>query len=796
MLLPSPPNYSFLRNGSGGRRWRCSHPHNLFLRASTSHLSLSEGCRRFGTKIHTTRHSPPPTGLTAAAPPATREHVSTTKKQTKQHGNIIVTICFSTSSPTRPTMDAEATAATTATARRRKSSKSDKTGKSSSKTSSKSGDGNGSSGAEPRGGGGGGGVRRGAAGDSEQRLLQREKHGQRAATWADSGRELGRNFAGGFGMMAEAYILFSFGNLGPIFEAAFVDCYNDTLPASASCQQAESSISYVEISGIIVSMLTFGFLAARTGRALGSKITAGIMAVGATLLALAYAPTDTGIFVFLASAVFVFALGVGGEYPLASARASERAEELKARHADRPNRGASVVQTFSMQGFGNFMNTVVIVVLIAATGQGECVPNLPETCDPDSLNVVWRVQYAVGAFFIILLYIGRLLYLRESRVFEKAQRMARKRTSQGSSGSPASSAPTGAGQASGAQPTSFVPEGPNQFDTLVRWFWARLLGTSLSWFVWDIVFYGNKLFSSTIIAAIAGPDATQYQIASLSLVNATVSLVGYWAAAAVVDRPWMGRVRLQLLGLVVQGVLFFICAGMYDTLTANPAAFQAVYFLSSFFGQFGPNCTTFLVASESFATEPRTVAHGLSAAMGKLGALVATLAFTFGGPGGTPLEAQDIFYVSAASTVLGAVITVLLVPDVTRLTLNHHDDFWDLIMTNKGDTYDGEAIKPDFLCLVERWMGRGAHYRPRGTDFVDQSLYEFDGDGESESGGSDLFGTGGGAGAAPRQEVDGEEEEEEEGEQRQALLGHDVAAEDDAEEQSVDEAREDELIAT
>ena len=45
-------------------------------------------------------------------------------------------------------------------------------------------------------------------------------------------------------------------------------------------------------------------------------------------------------------------------------------------------------------------------------------------------------------------------------------------------------------------------------------------------------------------------------------------------------------------------LLFFISSGMYTTLTQknNIGVFQFIYFFSSFWGQFGPNCTTFLLA--------------------------------------------------------------------------------------------------------------------------------------------------------------------------------------------------------
>ncbi len=46
---------------------------------------------------------------------------------------------------------------------------------------------------------------------------------------------------------------------------------------------------------------------------------------------------------------------------------------------------------------------------------------------------------------------------------------------------------------------------------------------------------------------------------------------------------------------------------------------------SSFFNQFGPNATTWLVAGEIFPTDIRATMHGIAACMGKLGAIIAAL---------------------------------------------------------------------------------------------------------------------------------------------------------------------------
>ena len=57
-------------------------------------------------------------------------------------------------------------------------------------------------------------------------------------------------------------------------------------------------------------------------------------------------------------------------------------------------------------------------------------------------------------------------------------------------------------------------------------------------------------------------------------------------------------IGLQLLGFSMVSILFFISAAKYSVLIEkkNIGVFQFIYFFSSFWGQFGPNCTTFLLA--------------------------------------------------------------------------------------------------------------------------------------------------------------------------------------------------------
>lgn len=58
---------------------------------------------------------------------------------------------------------------------------------------------------------------------------------------------------------------------------------------------------------------------------------------------------------------------------------------------------------------------------------------------------------------------------------------------------------------------------------------------------------------------------------------------------------------MQAIGFLADFALFLLPAVLWDTLTGTKTAlkvFMFIYYFSSFWNQFGPNCTTFLVAGK------------------------------------------------------------------------------------------------------------------------------------------------------------------------------------------------------
>lgn len=162
---------------------------------------------------------------------------------------------------------------------------------------------------------------------------------------------------------------------------------------------------------------------------------------------------------------------------------------------------------------------------------------------------------------------------------------------------------------------------------------------------------------------------------------------------------------MQMLGFLMDFILFVVPGFhfKYYTSEAHIGEFQAMYFLSSFFNQFGPNAVTFLVAAEVYPTPIRATAHGFSAACGKLGALTAAVLYNY-------IDTQTKFYVVPWFGLGGMLVTLLFLPDTTGLDLKEQERRWQFIRAGREHDYHGVAVHPKHLSLWERLRGVGKYY--------------------------------------------------------------------------------------
>jgi hypothetical protein len=242
------------------------------------------------------------------------------------------------------------------------------------------------------------------------------------------------------------------------------------------------------------------------------------------------------------------------------------------------------------------------------------------------------------------------------------------------------------------------------------YFGSRILATAGTWFCNDVFFYGNKLFQSQFIKVISPGSAASGNVMTgwlWNLVNVGVSLLGYYLASFFIDHKLYGRKWMMQIGFLMCFVMFVVPAFHYKYYTGaeHIKEFQAMYFISSFFNQFGPNSVTFLVAAECYPTPVRATAHGFSAAVGKLGALLASVVYNYMGN-------QTKFYFVPWFGLAGMVLTAVFLPDTTGLDLKEQERRWKYIREGREAEYHGVAVHPKHLSMWENFRGVGKHYDP------------------------------------------------------------------------------------
>jgi len=201
-----------------------------------------------------------------------------------------------------------------------------------------------------------------------------------------------------------------------------------------------------------------------------------------------------------------------------------------------------------------------------------------------------------------------------------------------------------------------------------------LLGTAYSWFALDIAWYGLGLNNSFILQDIqfsGGADAysTLYNtIVGNIIINLLGSVPGYWITVFTVER--IGRKPIQIGGFIMLTIIFIILGfGFNAILSFSPALFVTLFTLAQLFFNFGPNSTTFIVPGEVFPTRYRSTGHGISAASGKFGAVVAQVGFgTLKDIGGSNKWLNHLLQIFAAFMFTG-IFSSLLIPETKGRSL-------------------------------------------------------------------------------------------------------------------------------
>jgi PHS family inorganic phosphate transporter-like MFS transporter len=319
-----------------------------------------------------------------------------------------------------------------------------------------------------------------------------------------------------------------------------------------------------------------------------------------------------------------------------------------AEYSNTKSRGKLVGMVFSMQSLGLLAGPLVSLGLIYS-GM--------------SLVLVWKLLLAFGAIPALLVVYYRRKMPETPRYLIRVKGDSKAATSNWKSYT---------GMTTSADTsTEMVKE--SWTDILKqKKFLLTLLGTAGSWFLMDWALYGNSIMSSSMLSALVPSSVTglNHLIRTTeysALIFGVAALPGYWIATFTIDR--IGRKPIQAIGFAAMAISFGTLGIFHQLLSASYVAqFLVIYGISYFFIEFGPNVTTFVYPPEVFPTKVRGFGSGASAAGGKTGAFIGTflnviiLASSIGESG--------LFLILAFLSVIGLVLTVVLLPEPKRLDLD------------------------------------------------------------------------------------------------------------------------------
>ncbi|KAF2658114.1 MFS transporter [Lophiostoma macrostomum CBS 122681] len=481
----------------------------------------------------------------------------------------------------------------------------------------------------------------------------------------------------GIGFFTDAYDLFAVNMVTSMLGVVF---WQDAAHSPGKIpSQADTAIKVSTSTGTVIGQVGFGILADIVGRKkmYGLELILIIFATVAQALS-AHSPACSivGVIVFWR---VLMGIGIGGDYPLSSIITSE--------FATTKWRGAMMGSVFAMQGIGQFAAAIVTLIVTQGFKESLQTAKTVDQCDGAcglAVDKMWRVVIGFGAVPGCVALYYRLTIPETPRYTFDVDRDV---TQAGSdvkafkSGVPRGN-PDEITRARAKQNDEHQLEIPKAswrdfFTWVGKWKnGSVLLGTAGSWFLLDVAFYGLGLNNSIILTQIGyakGENVHKIffnQAVGNLIITCAGAIPGYWVTVATVDT--IGRKPIQLVGFVILTAIFIVIGFAYHVL--NGKALLALYVLAQFFFNFGPNATTFIVPGECFPTRYRSSAHGISAASGKIGAIIAQVLI---GPlrtrGASPGSSDSpwlnhVMQIYSAFMFAG-IFTTLLIPETKRKTL-------------------------------------------------------------------------------------------------------------------------------
>jgi len=400
-----------------------------------------------------------------------------------------------------------------------------------------------------------------------------------------------------------------------------------------------SSVISSSLAGCIVGMLLLGYLGDYQGRSQAMLLTLGFVMIGC--VGSAVLSWGSYVWEMLGMWRFVLGIGMGGIYPLSAVSASEssaategelplvldRRTWLQRKLQDKQWR---VGLSLSAQLIGAMLAPITVIILAQMEAPAQ---------------VSWRVALCLGVIPAIMAIPDAFSAYQAESLFSAAVDA----DTQADNAVASTSSKCGLWRACRS---SELSEGE------MAW---RLCGTAGSWFLYDVTAFGVSMSMPEITQQVLGRGSVTYEATNTMYVTAVGFPAAFASLILVSDQHW-GRKKLQTIGFILAAVSFMLLAWAHNDANTSYLVHLGAYGTMIFTQGFGPSLTTFMLPQESFPSSVRSTMNGISAAAGKLGAVVGAAAFI---PMAQMAGLSVTLCFGAIVSVIAAAITSIFVRDLS-----------------------------------------------------------------------------------------------------------------------------------
>ncbi|KAJ0118613.1 major facilitator superfamily transporter [Diaporthe amygdali] len=415
-------------------------------------------------------------------------------------------------------------------------------------------------------------------------------------------------------------------------------------------------LSNAFLIGMILGMISFGVVVDQLGRKTGAVATTTFLVLGIVLSAAASGNSPTGMFWMLIIARGIAGVGAGGEYPVSGAGAAEATDES---HQYRKHRGFMFAMLADLSSsLGYVWGGLVPLLLLLCVGQ-----------DVEKYDIVWRTSFALGLVPPLVIFWFRLKMAVSTAYRKSALRKQR-----------------------------------TPYLLAVKRYYRPLIGCATTWFLYNWISIPFGIFSSTIISRVNVGDSLVKNFGWGTVINCFY-IPGPFLGGYLSDK--IGRRKTMALGFGMQAILGFILGGAIYPIQNIFPLFVVLYGIFLTLGEVGPGSTVVLTASECFPTSIRGQMMGFVAAWSKAGAAIGTQVFTaiLNAYSTDPSKGDQVaFLIGSAFAVIGALVALFVIPDVSR-KLEDDDNDWKAYLAEngwKGSWGDETTKDPSGVILDQR----------------------------------------------------------------------------------------------